>query len=78
MYFVIVIDSRQHGHTAYFDQMDPTVLKNLRTEATEWAEFTHAQKACNELQANLPPFQRASVQHDELHFSLTHDDHRRG
>jgi hypothetical protein len=78
VYFVIVINSRQHGHTAYFDQMDPTVLKNLRTEATEWAEFTDAQKACNQLQANLPPFQRASVQHDELHFSLTHDDHRRG
>ena len=43
MYFVIVIDSRHHGHAAYFDQTEPTVLKNLRTEATEWAELTDAQ-----------------------------------
>ncbi len=66
MYFVIVIDSRHHGHAAYFNQTEPTVLKKLRTEATEWAEFADAQKACNELQANLPPFQKASVHHDEL------------
>ena len=78
MYFVIVIDSRRPGHAAYFDQSEPTVLKDLRTEATEWAEFTDAQKACNELQANLLPFQTASVHHDELHFSLSHDDHHRG
>jgi len=45
MYFVIVIDSRRPGHAAYFDQTEPTVLKNLRTEATEWAEFTAAQEA---------------------------------
>ena len=75
MYFVIVIDSRHHGQAAYFDQTEPTVLKNLRTEATEWAELTDARTACNELQAGLPAFQKASVQHDELHFSLTHDDH---
>jgi hypothetical protein len=78
MYFVIVIDSRHPGHAAYFDRTEPTVLKNLRTEATEWAEFTDAQATCNELQASLPPFQTASVQHDELHFSLTHDNYRRG
>ena len=78
MYFVIVIDSRHHGHRAYFNQADPTALKNLRTDATEWAELTDALKACNELQASLPSFQRASVQHDELHFSPTHDDHHRG
>ena len=77
MYFVIVIDSRHHGYGAYFDQTEPTVLKNLRTEATEWAELTGAQAACNQLQASLPPFQKASVHHDELHFSLTHDDHGR-
>ncbi len=76
MYFVIVIDSRHHGDAAYFDQAAPGVLKNLRTEATERAEFAEAQEACNKLQANLPPFQTASVHHDELHFSLTHDDHR--
>jgi hypothetical protein len=78
MYFVIVIDSRRPGHATYFDQAEPTVLKSLRTEATEWAEFTGAQEACKELQANLPAFQTASVHHDELHFSLTHDDYHRG
>ena len=78
MYFVIVIDSRHHSQAAYFDQAEPTVLKNLRTEATEWAEFTEAQEACYQLQAKLPPFQTASVHHDELHFSLAHDDHHRG
>ena len=74
MYFVIVIDSQHHGQATYFDQTQPTVLKNRRTEATEWAELTDAQAACNDLQAGLPPFQKASVQHDELHFSLTHDE----
>ena len=78
MYFLIVIDSRHHGHAAFFDQTEPTILKNLRTEATEWAEFTEAQEACRQLQASLPPFQTASVHHDELHFSLTHDEHHRG
>jgi hypothetical protein len=78
MYFVIVIDRRHHGHATYFDQAEPTVLKNLRTEATEWAEFMQAQQACNQLRSNLAPFQTASVHHDELHFSLTHDDHHRG
>jgi hypothetical protein len=77
MYFVIVIDRRHHGHATYFDQTEPIVLKNRRTEATEWAELTLAQAACNKLQASLPAFQKASVQHDELHFSLTHDDHGR-
>jgi hypothetical protein len=77
MYFVIVIDSRHHGQAVYFDQTEPTVLKNLRTEATEWAEFTVAQAACNQLQAGLAPFRRASVHHDELHFSLIHDEHGR-
>jgi len=77
MYFVIVIDSRHHGHAVYFDQTEPSVLKNRRTEATEWAELTGAQAACNGLQPSLPLFQKASVGHDELHFSLTHDDHGR-
>jgi len=77
MYFVIVIDSRHHGHAAYFDQTQPTVLKSRRTEATEWAELTDAQTACKDLQAGLRPFQKASVQHDELHFSLAHDEHGR-
>lgn len=78
MYFVIVVDSRHRGHTAYFNQTAPSVLKDLRTEATEWPELTGAQKACNELQANLPPFQRAAVHHDELHFSVIHDGYHRG
>lgn len=77
MYFVIVIDSRHHGQAVYFDQTEPAVLKTLRTEATEWAELMEARTACNELQAGLPTFQKASVQHDELHFSLIHDDHGR-
>ena len=78
MYFVVVIDGRHQGRIAYFSETEPTVLKGLRTEATEWAGFTDAQKACNDLQGNLPTFQKASVRHDELHFSLTHDDYHRG
>jgi hypothetical protein len=78
MYFVIVIDKHHHGHIAYFDQTAPSVFKNLRTEATEWAEFTEAQEACKKLQTDLPPFRTACVHHDELHFSLTHDGHHRG
>jgi hypothetical protein len=68
MYFVIVIDREHHGRAAYFDETEPTLLKNRRIEATEWAEYTAAQQACHELQISLPPFQLASVRHDWLSF----------
>ena len=66
MYFVIVINRQHDGRAAYFDQAAPAMLKNRRTEATEWVEYAAAEQARDELQIRLPPFHLASVRRDGL------------
>ena len=66
MYFVIVIDGQRRGRAAYFDRAAPTMLKNRRTEATEWVQYAAAEQARDELQIKLPPFHLASVRRDGL------------